>query len=275
MRFGQVFLAKYCLLALLGCLASTSAVRADEEDRLYDFTDEFYLFNGVNPAAIDGRREADGFLAVPDEPVGPHQRPVRSLLTLPAYNHGGDVEFFTVLGGGSTSLFTSNAAGRRARQIADASPEYVFPRKGSDPLGLTMRQSVILDMRNGYFSNNPLGLWIHVWISYTPKAFSTIGGKKELADLARRNGRDLDGTPLIQTVGEIDRLFSLGLVTKRLRPWNDPLRYAVCPVFEDPTDGGIAEDQFLADTVRPDGTPLEPWFRLNFLSLRDTGDWRD
>src|SRR5690349_2042651 len=93
MRFGQVFLAKYCLLALLGCLASTASVRADEEDRLYDFTDEFYLFNGVNPEAIEGRREADGLLAVPDEPVGPHHRPVRSLLTLPAYNHSGDVEF--------------------------------------------------------------------------------------------------------------------------------------------------------------------------------------
>ena len=64
--------------------------------------------------------------------------------------------------------FTNDAAGARARQIADASPEYIFPKLGTDPLGLgALRQSVLLDMRNGYFSNNPLGLWIHTWINYT------------------------------------------------------------------------------------------------------------
>jgi hypothetical protein len=51
------------------------------------------------------------------------------------------------------------------------------------------------------------------------------------------------------------------------------LRYAICPVIKDPTDGGIAPDQFLAITVKPDGTPLEPAFLRNFVSLQQTGDW--
>ena len=40
-------------------------------------------------------------------------------------------------------------------------------------------------------------------------------------------------------------------------------------------DGGIAPDQFLAYTRHSDGTPLEPSFLENFLSLQLTGDWAD
>lgn len=54
----------------------------------------------------------------------------------------------------------------------------------------------------------------------------------------------------------------------------DSLRYAICPVIEDPTDGGIAPDQFLAIILKADGTPLEPAFQSNFLSLQSTGDWQ-
>ena len=267
------------LMALLIVLAAGAAprmVRADVEDRLFDFTDAFYLRNGVNPAAIAGRRQAVPPLATTDRPLFRHQRNVRALLTLPAYDHSGDTEFFTVLGGLSGAGFTNDAAGRTARQIADRSPEYVFPRRGGDPFALgATRQSVVLEMRHGYFSNNPLGLWIHVWVSYTGLAFYTRDGQRALRDLARRNGLDLDGTPIIRTVDEIDRLFSKGFVTKRTLPLDNTLRYAICPVIKDPTDGGIAPDQFLSITRRPDGTPVEPFFLNDFLSLQATGDWAD
>jgi hypothetical protein len=42
-------------------------------------------------------------------------------------------------------------------------------------------------------------------------------------------------------------------------------------VVKDPTDGGIAIDQFLAFTRKADGTALEPEFVENFESLRTTG----
>ena len=269
------FVASATLTAALLASAFTPA-RADVEDRLYDFTDAFYLQNGVNPAAIAGRRQPVLPLATTDTPLFNYQRPVRALLTLPAYDHSGNQWYFTVLGGLSGASFSNDAAGRQAMQIADRSPEYVFPQRNADPFSLgATRQSVILDMRKGYFSNNPLGLWIHVWVSYTDRALNTRDGQRELSDLARRNGLDRDGTPIIRTVSEIDRLFSRGLVTKRTLPLNNPARYAICPMIKDPTDGGIAPDQFLSITRRPDGSPVEPFFLNNFLSLQTTGDWAD
>jgi hypothetical protein len=264
-------LIKLFSLGALALLATSFNAKADVEDRLYDFTDAYYQQNGLNPAAIDGRRQP-GPLAASDTPIFSFQRPVRALLTLPAYDHSGNAWFFTVLGGFSANAFTANSAGQRLRQIADISPEYIFPRRGTDPLGLgALRQSVMLDMRNGYFSNNKLGVWIHVWVAYTSKALNTAEGQKVMNDLAARNGRDLDGTAIIATASEIDDLFKRGMITKTTRPLNDPLRYAVCPVVKDPTDGGIARDQFLAITRRSDGTVLEQEFFDNFESLRLTG----
>ncbi|MFL6595516.1 MAG: hypothetical protein ACJ8HQ_08745 [Chthoniobacterales bacterium] len=262
---------KLLSLGALAFLAIPSISKADVQDRLYDFTDPYYQQNGVNPAAIDGRRQP-GPLAVTDTPIFNFQRPVRALLTLPAYDHSGNAWYFTVLGGLSANAFTADAAGQRERQIADSSPEYIFPRRGTDPQGLgALRQSVMLDMRNGYFSNNKLGVWIHTWVSYTSKALTTPDGQKMMNDLAMRNGRDLDGTAIIASVSEIDALFSKGFITKTTRPLNDNLRYAICPVIKDPTDGGIARDQFLAITRNADGTALEPEFLDNFNSLQLTG----
>lgn len=61
-------------------------------------------------------------------------------------------------------------------------------------------------MRHGYFSNNPLGLWVHVFVSYTDKAFNTPEGREALAELADRNGLALDGTPIIATLSELEDL---------------------------------------------------------------------
>jgi len=258
-------------LVIAALVAVPSFTKADVEDRLYDFTDAYYTQNGVNPAAISGRMQP-GPNAVTDTPIFPFQRDVRALLTLPAYDHSGNFNYFTVLGGLSATGFTADAAGRNARQIADSFIEYLFPQQGTDPIGLgAFRQSSLLDMRNGYFSNNPLGIWVHVWVNFTPKALNTRAGKRFLNDMANKNGRDFDGTPIIATLSDIDSLSQKGYITKTQRPLNDPLRYAICPVIEDPTDGGIATDQFLAITLREDGTPVEPAFLENFESLRTTG----
>ncbi len=269
-------LVTYALAALLMLAAAPLVARADVRDRLYDFTDEFYRKNGVDPTKIAGRRQGIPPLGIIDAPLFSYQRNVRALLTLPAYNHSGSPVFWTVMGDFHHDGFTKNAAGQRARQIADNMIEYVFPTKDGNPVGLgNMRQSVILDMRNGYFSNNPLGLWLHVWISYTPRAFNTAEGRKMLADLQKKNGLALDGTPIIKTLSELDNLLSKGLAAKRLRnpDGSEGASYGICPVIKDPTDGGIATDQFLAYTRKADGSPLEPFFVRHFDSLRFTGDW--
>ena len=262
-------------LVVMALFAVPSFTKADVEDRLYDFTDAHYLENGVNPALINGRMEAGTGIAVNDTPIFPFQRNVRALLTLSAYDHSGNSNYFTVLGGISADAFTANAAGQEARTIADSFTEYLFPQAGTDPIGFTFRQSSLLDMRNGYFGADPLGIWIHKWVNFTPKALTTRAGKQFLNRLAKKNGKSLDGTPIIASTSDIDDLLSKGYITVATRPEADPLRYAICPVIEDPTDGGIAIDQFLALPLKPDGTPVESDFLENFESLRTTGDWAD
>lgn len=266
----------YVLAALFALAVSPLQARAEVTDRLYDFTDEFYRQNGVDPAKIIGRRQGVAPLGITDAPFFPYQRNVRALLTLPAYNHSGAPVYWTVMGELNPDSFLNNEAGQFARQTADNMIEYVFPTKDGNPVGLgNLRQSVMLDMRNGYFSNNPLGLWTHVWVSYTDRAFNTSDGKKMLEDLRKRNGTALDGTPIIKTLSELDNLFSKGYAARRLRNPNgsEGALYSICPVIKDPRNGGIAPDQFLAYTRKPDGTPLEPSFVRNFDSLRFNLDW--
>ena len=252
---------------VLGLGAATSA-QAGIVDRLFDFTDAYYRQNGVDPSKIDGRRQPVLPLATTDNPPVPYENNTRALLTLPAYGGSGEAEFFTVLGGGDATLFTSEAA----RLNADKYREFLFPKKGTDPVGLgAFRQDTVLDTRGGYWSNDKLGLWIHTWVAYTSAAFNTRDGQKALADLGKKNGFDLDGTPILTSASDIDGLASKGFVTLTNRPLNDKLRYAVCPTVKDPRNGGIAKDQFLAYTRKADGTPLDPGLVAQFNSLQATG----
>jgi hypothetical protein len=241
-------------------------------DRVYDFTDDYYRANGVDPTKINGRRQAPSAQAVVDTPNFSYQRNVRMISTTAGYGASGSPQFFVVLGGNSADLFTNDAAGRKARQIADSYAEYIFPQRGANPVGIPNgRQSFVHQNNNGYFSNNPLGLWIHVWVNFTDKAFNTADGKKALADLASKNGLALDGTPIIKTTSEIDNLYSKGYVTKLTT--NDASRYAICPEIKDPRDGGIAPDAYANFIKRPDGSYLEPELVEAWNSLKSSGNW--
>lgn len=264
---------KLGILALT-TLAISSFASAGVTDRLYDFTDNYYRSNGVDPAKLAGRKQGGTASAVFDTPFFSYQRNVRVISTSSAYGANGSTVFFSVLAGGGPDLFTNDKAGSRARQIADSFPEYIFPKLGGDPTGLGgSRQSAMHDNSHGYLSNDPLGLWIHVWVNYTPAAFNTRDGKKALADLQKDNGLALDGTPIIRTTSELENLYQKGFVTKLTR--NDGLRYAVCPEIRDPRNGGIAPDAFYNPLKRTDGSLLEPLFYNDFHSLQDTGDYSD
>lgn len=253
-------------------LVAPAAVFASVMDRVFDFTDAYYLANGVDPGKINGRRQAPSAQAVVDVPNYGNQRNVRMVSTTAGYGANGSPMFFVVLGGNSADLFTKDAAGQRAQKIADSYAEYIFPQRGANPVGIPNgRQSFLHQNNNGYFSNNPLGLWIHVWVNYTDKAFNTKDGQKELDKLARSNGLALDGTPIIKTTSEIDNLYSKGYVTKLTT--NDASRYAICPEIKDPRAGGIAPDAFANFIKRPDGSYLEPELVDAFNRLKATGDW--
>jgi hypothetical protein len=266
----------YALALLVALAAAPLTARADVQDRLFDFTDAYYLQNGVNPAAIVNRVNGLPPRSIFDNPIFAFQRNVRATRLNPAYNHSGALTYWTVMGDLLVESFTNDAAGQRARQIADNMVLYVFPTRTGNPIGLgNNRQADIVDMRNGYFSNNPLGLWLHVWVSYTDRAFNTSEGKKALNDLAKKNGLALDGTPIIKTLSDLENLFSKGLAVKRFRNPNgsEGPMYGICPVVKDPTDGGIAPDTALTVVRKTDGSPLEPEFVINFDSLKNTGNW--
>jgi hypothetical protein len=273
----KVLFFVFALMALAVPVVAPWGARADVRDRIFDFTDEYFRENGVDATKIQGRVNGADGRSVFDSPFFPFQRNVRMIRTNPAYNHSGAITYWSVMGDLFVDGFTSDAAGQEAKQIADNMILYVFPRR-DQPNPVTLganRQADIVDMRNGYFSNNPLGLWLHVWVSYTDRAFNTTEGRKALDDLARKNGLALDGAPIVKTLSDLDKLISKGLVAKRFRNPNgsEGPMYGICPVIKDPTDGGIAPDAVLTYVRKPDGSPLEPAFLRNFISLQTTGRW--
>ena len=68
------------LFVALFALLSADILHADREDRLYDFTDAYYLMNGVNPIKIAGRRTGSDGISVFDTPFFDFQRNVRTPL---------------------------------------------------------------------------------------------------------------------------------------------------------------------------------------------------
>jgi hypothetical protein len=133
----------------------------------------------------------------------------------------------------------------------------------------------MIDLSNGYFSNNRLGIWVHVFVNWTPAAFDTSTGRRTLSKLASRNGLALDGTPVIKQKSQLDDLVGKGLVTLEKRPSTESGRWFICPVLKDPRHGAITPDATLAFVRDATGNPLaaEREFVRQFESLRTTGDW--
>lgn len=175
-------------------------------------------------------------------------------------------------------FYAVDACRRRAGQTARAASNryvlYVFPTRTGNPIGLgNNRQADIVDLSGGYFSGDPLGLWLHIWISYTPAAFNTKDGQKMLADLQAKNGSALDGTPIIKTLSDLNNLLSKGFAAKRVRnpDGSEGPMFGICPIIKDPTNGGIAPADTLAYVKKADGTPLEPQIVEQFEALRTNG----
>jgi hypothetical protein len=124
-------------------------------------------------------------------------------------------------------------------------------------------------MRNGYFSKAPLGPWLHVWVFYS-EGLENVGGEEGASMKYPREMAAISiATAIFATTSDIDSLLKKGYITKTTRRDADPLRYAICPVFEDPTDAGIAPDQFLAlkDPLEARGSSLSRKRRKTLFGL--------
>lgn len=262
------------VLWISAVMITSAAFQAKADDQLppFDFSDAFYLSHGINPSTIIGRPNGTPPNSIIDNREnGPDYNNVRLLQQSAAYDHSGHRVFFSVTGLPTSASFTNNAAGRAAFQTAESFKVYEFPRAANAQFSVfPKRQDLIADMRNGYFSNDPLGTWQINIVRYTSAALNTRDGQDALAELARRNGLDLDGTPIIRTLSEIEGLLDDGFVSIITPPLDGSggFRWFFCPVIQDPRNGAIAPDAHLDVTESSDADA----FRHLFQCLQVTGD---
>jgi hypothetical protein len=189
----------------------------------FDFSNSFYLANGINPSKILNRvgtsTPASAFVAEPSSPDANHSN-IRITETTGGFNHEGNPLYYTINGFVNPDTFTNDAAGQKAMQTAEFFTAYIFPKASGDPFSPALsnrRQDNVFDTRNGYSVANPLGIWTAQFVSFTPAAFNTPEGKATLAHLAALNGTDLDGTPILKTAMEIDGLVKKGFAIEQHR----------------------------------------------------------
>jgi len=209
----------------------------------FDFSDEFYLVNGINPETIlrrPGNMDRPQSHWVIDESVtDPTRRGVRILETTGGWDKDGNLIYYSIMGDVVPATFTDDAAGVRARMLAEDFRAFIFPktprnsdgspgRVRTDPAPPNRRQDNVFDTKNDYFCQNLLGLWIVTFVIYTQRAYNALNrgtdpeARRLLESIAARNGTDLDGTPILQRVAEIDGLERQGLVEFRFNPEAGP-----------------------------------------------------
>ena len=276
------------LMVMPGLTLNTTGF-ADDSDlgtSPFDFSDAAYRANGIVPENIVlrvGDASRSGDFVIDNTNTDPNRRNIRTIETTPGTTGSSGLTYANILGVLNSAGFERNASGQltargqTAFNAAESFRVFIFPKASNgsilDPFLPNKRQDNLFDIRNGYFSNDPLGLWVAVWVVYTPKAF-TAEGRKELDPIAASSGRDLDGTPILTSPSQIDNLVSKGLIELRKRPVNDGVfRWVICPIPEDPRDGFIRPDAFIRDVRRANGTSVFPALRNNFNCLQQTGDW--
>ena len=274
-------------VASLNFSASVSASGGDDLGTSpFDFSDAAYRAHGVVPENIVlrvGTASRAGDFVVDNSNTDPNRRNIRTIETTPGTTGTSGLTYANIFGVLNSTSFERNAAGgltargQTAFNTAEHFRVFIFPKASNgsilDPFLPNKRQDNVFDTRDGYFSNDPLGMWLAVWVVYTPKAFTTEG-RKELDPIAATNGRDLDSTPILTSPSQIDNLAEKGLVELRTRPVNDGVfRWVICPIPDDPRDGFIRPDAFIRDVKRSDGTPVFPALGNNFRCLQQSGDW--
>ncbi|HEX3185662.1 MAG TPA: hypothetical protein VHQ94_12745 [Pyrinomonadaceae bacterium] len=252
----------------------------------FDFSDATYRAHGIVPENIVlrvGTAARGGDFVIDNTNTDPNRSNVRTIETTPGTTGSSGLTYANIFGVLNSTSFERNASGQltaRGQAAFDTAEHFrvfIFPKASNgsilDPFLPNKRQDNLFDTRDGYFSNDPLGMWVAVWVVYTPKAF-TASGHKELDPIAATNGRDLDGTPILTSPSQVDNLAAKGFIELRTRPVDDAVfRWVICPIPEDPRDGFIRPDAFIRDVKRADGTAVFPALGNNFRCLQQSGAW--
>jgi hypothetical protein len=283
-------------LAMLGLLVSGwvggAPTRADNThfSPPFDFSDAFYLENGVNSANLIVRvgtpSRPQNVWVLDNSNTDPRKSNIRNLETAAAFDIDGNLTYFNVMAVLDPSAFTNDPAGVRARTIADSFRAFFFPKTarnadGSivEPVSLdfavtSRRQDNTFETKTAYFCQNLVGFWVADFVIYTKEALKNKN-KAFMDNLANLNGLDADGTPILKRVAEVDDLLARGFVEIRQNPFTGGAgtRWLICPDILDPRQGAIAPDAFLLLANRVGGADVTPAYRSNFICLQSTGNF--
>ncbi len=193
-------------------------------DTPFDFNDKFYRQNGVEPDLFE-----EGTHVTPDSPnatSGKSKDKTRNKTRILEVNGGYDsvgalLYYPAPPAFVPAEAFLDNEKGEAALEIANKFRAFIFPKAKGLPLSPAppnRRQDNMFDTSSGYLTVNPLGLWRITFPAYTDAALNTPEGQAKLAELESRNGLDLDGTPIIKRLSEINELEALGYLDLNQRP---------------------------------------------------------
>lgn len=242
----------------------------------HDFTNDYYELNGIVGKVIINRRTGSDGLSVFGNSSNPNHTNVRITATIPAYDHNGDVLFWTPLGEIEEYGFTHDKIGWEMRELAKHFPIYIFPHSKLQDYRLfaNTRQAALMDntwwMLIGQDLNPPMFREI-IFVTFTEKAF-TEEGAEMMAFMTKKNGTGADDTPILRDIGDLQIMLKWDLIS--MASAKGYPTYAIAPMIADPTNGVIANDAFLWYATK-DGPPLptEEMFATQFGCLQKTGNW--
>lgn len=213
-----------------------------EDLRPFDFSDEYYVSNGVVAGKLLNRPSGADNLSVFDQTSDPNHNNVRILAVRTAYGRDGEMLYWNFFGEFYKENFTDTPEGDTAYALANNFPIYVFP---STQRKKVERQSPVINTGEGYFEKNVLGLSVVMLVEYNGSV-PTKADATYLSDLAKRNGLSADGDPIIRTVKEIGQLQRRNLITVTQRGINNPslTSFIAGKVIQKPT-ASLTPDSFL------------------------------
>jgi hypothetical protein len=142
----------------------------------HDYTDAYYLMNGINPKTIIDRRTGTDGLSVVSPSSNPFHTNVRIIATAPAYDQNGEMIFWYPLGELRDLGTNDDRQGQMLLEMAMRSPMYIFPDSTIIEFRTfaNNRQAALMDNTWAATNDkelNPLGLRMVYIVNYTEKAF--------------------------------------------------------------------------------------------------------
>ena len=281
-RIVRTILFVFIVLVSVGSISAQKAsvgpqLWEDTAINPHDFTDAYYLMNGINPKTIIDRRTGTDGLSVLSNSSNPFHTNVRVIATIPAYDQNGEMIFWYPLGELQDLALNDDQKAGSLLEMAMRSPIYVFPDTKVIEFRTfaNNRQAALMD--NSWATTNdrqvnPLGLRMVYIVNYTDKAFDKESVEMMMY-LRKKNGASADDTPIIRTMEDLRMLQKNEMVAlDEMKSIGG--RFAMSPMITDPTRGAVAPDAYLWMATKDDRhLPGEDLFVWQFHCLQKTGNW--